>query len=203
MSTKTPATVFCKYMGDTVGCALSVAFYSKTVLSFLLPSFPLLLSSDISNCEVVTAWAEGCSWSEALEISGSPPGDLARILSRVLDATRQFGNLPFSPMRRSDMEGSTSSVETVSRGIHPEVRRLCRDAAKAINRYPVKDPLVFASDDDDEAFDKEQLDDTLDFDDDDDDSNVDQTDDENDSNVDQTDDDNDSNVDQADDTEAI
>jgi hypothetical protein len=89
------------------------------------------------------------------------------------------------------MEGSTSTVETMSRGIHPEVRRLCRDAAKAINRYPVKDPLVFASDED-EAFDKEDLDDTLDFDDDDDD----------DADEDDDDDDDDSNVDQADETEA-
>jgi hypothetical protein len=102
------------------------------------------------------------------------------------------------------MEGSTSSVQTESRGIHPEVRRLCRDAAKAINRYPVKDPLVFASDEEDEAFDKEQLDDTLDFDDDedDDDSNVDQTADNDDNYDDQTEGNNDSNVDQADDTEA-
>lgn len=172
---------------------------SQNVLSSLLFLF---YCSDISNVEVVTAWAEGCSWSEALEISGSPPGDLARILSRVLDATRQFGNLPFSAMRKGDMEGSTSSIQTESRGIHPEVRRLCRDAAKAINRYPVKDPLVFASDDDDEAFDKEQLDDTLDFNDDDDDSNVDQTEDDDENYIDQTDNDNDSNVDQADDTEA-
>jgi hypothetical protein len=156
------------------------------------PSFSLLLYSDISNCEVVTAWAEGCSWSEALEISGSPPGDLARILSRVLDATRQFGNLPFAPLRRSDMDGSTSTVATESRGIHPEVRRLCRDAAKAINRYPVKDPLVFAGDEDDEGFDKEELDDTLEFENDENDDDVDA--DENDYD--------DSNVNQADDTEA-
>jgi hypothetical protein len=154
------------------------------------PSLSLLLYSDISNCEVVTAWAEGCSWSEALEISGLPPGDLARILSRVLDATRQFGNLPFAPLRRSDMDGSTSTVATESRGIHPEVRRLCRDAAKAINRYPVKDPLVFGEDDEDS--DKENLDDTLEFENDENDDDVDA--DENDYD--------DSNVNQADDTEA-
>jgi hypothetical protein len=100
------------------------------------------------------------------------------------------------------MEGSTSSVQTESRGIHPEVRRLCRDAAKAINRYPVKDPLVFASDEEDEAFDKEQLDDTLDFDDDEEDD-VDQTDDDDDdSYIDQTNSDANSNVDQADDADA-
>jgi hypothetical protein len=102
------------------------------------------------------------------------------------------------------MEGRTSSVQTESRGIHPEVRRLCRDAAKAINRYPVKDPLVFASDEEDEAFDKEQLDDTLDFDDDEEDD-VDQTDDDDDdddSYIDQTNSDANSNVDQADDADA-
>jgi hypothetical protein len=90
------------------------------------------------------------------------------------------------------MEGGSSGVETESRGIHPEVRRLCRDAAKAINRYPVKDPLVFASDEDDEDIDKENLDDTLNFEDDEDDVDADDDDNE----------DDDSNVDQADDTEA-
>jgi len=106
---------------------------------------------DISNCEVVTAWAEGCTWSEALQISGSPPGDLARNLSRVLDAVRQLGYLPFRPVRRKDME-SVAEIETVSRGIDPQVRKLCRDAVKAINRYPVKDPLAFETpeEDDDE-----------------------------------------------------
>jgi hypothetical protein len=39
------------------------------------------------------------------------------------------------------MDGET--IKTDSHGIHPEVRRLCRDAARAINRYPVKDPLPF------------------------------------------------------------
>jgi DSHCT (NUC185) domain len=105
------------------------------------------LYSDISNCEVVTAWADGCSWSEALQISGSPPGDLARILGRVLDAVRQFGNLPFTPVRRED---GTDQTATVSRGLDPEIRRLCREASRALNRYPVKDPLAFASADDGE-----------------------------------------------------
>jgi superfamily II RNA helicase len=105
------------------------------------------LYSDISNCEVVTAWADGCSWSEALQISGSPPGDLARILGRVLDAVRQFGNLPFAPVRRED---GTDQTAAVSRGLDPEVRRLCREASRAMNRYPVKDPLAFASADDGE-----------------------------------------------------
>jgi superfamily II RNA helicase len=38
---------------------------------------------DLSNFEVVSAWANGCSWSEALEISGAAPGDLTRILSTL------------------------------------------------------------------------------------------------------------------------
>jgi hypothetical protein len=97
---------------------------------------------DISNCEVVTAWANGCSWNEALKISGSAPGDLARALSRVLDAVRQLGNLPFTPIRKSDLDGST---DPAPRGLHPDIRRLCRAAARAIDRYPVKDPLAFDS----------------------------------------------------------
>jgi superfamily II RNA helicase len=106
---------------------------------------------DITNCEVVTAWAEGCTWSEAVEISGAAPGDLARILSRALDAVRQFGNLKFSALRKEDFEEGTS-VQPLSRGIHPEIRRLCREAAKAMNRYPVKDPLPFAEAVEDDIF---------------------------------------------------
>jgi DSHCT (NUC185) domain len=100
---------------------------------------------------VVTAWAAGCSWSEALQISGSPPGDLARVLSRVLDAVRQFGNLPFMPVRRRDFDG-IMEVETVSRGLDPQIRRLCREATRAINRYPVKDPLAFETPEEAEDF---------------------------------------------------
>jgi len=96
---------------------------------------------ELSNCEVVTAWAAGCTWNEALQISGAAPGDLVRTLGRALDTLRQFGNLPFNAVRATDLDGATA--KTVSHGIHPEVRRLCRDAARAINRYPVKDPLPF------------------------------------------------------------
>lgn len=110
--------------------------------------------SDISNCEVVTAWAGGCTWSEAVEMSGSPPGDLARVLSRVLDAMRQFGGLPFAPVRRDDFEKQTK-IESISRGLDQEVRRLCREASRAINRYPLKDPLSFATVDDDDLDDDE------------------------------------------------
>lgn len=99
---------------------------------------------DISNAKVVTAWASGCTWQEALDISAVPPGDLVRTLSRVLDALRQYGNLPFTPERKD--EGTfTRSPE----GLHPRVRQLCRDAARLINRYPVKDPLQFEDFDED------------------------------------------------------
>ncbi|CAB9499189.1 viralicidic activity 2-like 2 [Seminavis robusta] len=109
---------------------------------------------DVSNCDVVTAWASGCSWSEALEISGSPPGDLARTLSRVLDAVRQLANLPYRAMRKSDFERGA-----VVAGLHPEIRNLCREAALAINRYPVKDPLQFAEIADEEEIEDELLED--------------------------------------------
>ena len=99
---------------------------------------------DLSHCEVVMAWANGCSWNEALEISGVAPGDLTRIIGRVLDAVRQFGALKFRPIRKSDLNPEEEGVvNPLSRGIHPEVRRLCREAAMEMNRYPVKDPFPF------------------------------------------------------------
>jgi hypothetical protein len=107
---------------------------------------------DLSHCEVVTAWANGCTWQEALEISGAAPGDLTRIIGRALDAVRQIGSLKFNPLRKGDFDETGSIVDPMSRGIHPEVRRLCRSAAKAMNRYPVKDPLPFEVDED-EVFD--------------------------------------------------
>ena len=103
---------------------------------------------ELSTCEVVTAWARGCSWSDALLISGAAPGDLARMLGRVLDALRQFSKLQFTPVR-----ATSGQKMTISPGIHPEVRRLCLEAAKGINRYPVKDPLPFDADDDDDISD--------------------------------------------------
>jgi superfamily II RNA helicase len=99
---------------------------------------------DLTNVKVVTAWASGCSWAEALEISGSAPGDLARMLGRVLDALRQLGNLSFNPVRASDFE--PNGVLSASLGISSDVRNLCRDAARAMNRFPVKDPLPFETD---------------------------------------------------------
>jgi DSHCT (NUC185) domain len=113
---------------------------------------------DVANCEVVTAWAAGCTWSDALAISGSPPGDLARTLSRVLDALRQMGNLPYRAIRKSDFVEGYDEISTVARGLHPEIRSLCREAARAINRYPVKDPLQFAEIADEEDIEDELLD---------------------------------------------
>ena len=63
---------------------------------------------ELSNCQVVTAWAAGCTWTEALEISGAAPGDLVRTLGRALDTLRQFGNLPFVPVRAIDLDGETA-----------------------------------------------------------------------------------------------
>jgi hypothetical protein len=54
----------------------------------------------------------------------------------VLDAVRQFSNLPFEPVR---------SIPTA--GLHADLRYVCRRAAKTMNRYPVKDPLAFVADD--------------------------------------------------------
>jgi superfamily II RNA helicase len=107
---------------------------------------------ELGTCEVVTAWTEGCSWNEALEISGAAPGDLVRILHRALDALRQLGNLPVNAVR--SMGASAGIVQKESPGIHPDIRRLCRAAATAMDRYPVKDPLPF--DDDDDNNDTEQ-----------------------------------------------
>jgi hypothetical protein len=97
---------------------------------------------DLSHMEVVSAWANGCSWSEALEISGAAPGDLTRILGRAMDGLRQIGSLKFHPVRIQDYSTEVW-VDPISRGIHPEIRRMCRDAARKMNRYPVKDPLPF------------------------------------------------------------
>lgn len=103
---------------------------------------------DVTNCEVVTAWADGCTWSEALEMSGAAPGDLTRIIGRAMDAVRQLGSLKYNPLRKEDFEGETVA-NPFARGIHPEIRRLCREAARSMNRYPVKDPLPFEAEEED------------------------------------------------------
>lgn len=96
---------------------------------------------ELSSCEVVTAWASGCSWNDALAISGAAPGDLVRVLSRALDALRQLGNLPYLPARAWD-----GTVRLEASGIHPTLRSLCREAADEMDRYPVKDMLPFEED---------------------------------------------------------
>ena len=97
-----------------------------------------------TTCAVVTEWASGCSWQEAIELSGLAPGDLVRVLQRAMDALRQFGNLSFHPIRAVEAEAS------VSPGIHPDVRKICRDAAIQMDRYPIKDALSFIEDDENE-----------------------------------------------------
>lgn len=99
-------------------------------------AFPCRL--DLSVCSVVTAWTAGCTWNEALEMSGMAPGDLARVLHRAMDALRQFGSLPFHAVRSRD---SSPATRLLSCGIHPDIRKLCREAATAMNRYPLKDSL--------------------------------------------------------------
>ncbi len=111
---------------------------------------------DVTNSAVITAWAEGCSWSEALEMSGAAPGDLTRIIGRAMDAVRQIGSLKFNPLRKDDLDGEVVA-NPFARGIHPDIRRLCREAARAMNRYPVKDPLPFEVEEED-IFEEEQLD---------------------------------------------
>jgi superfamily II RNA helicase len=105
---------------------------------------------ELGPCEVVTAWAAGCSWNEALELSGLAAGDLVRILHRALDALRQLGNLSMNAARSLD----TDLIQKESTGLHPDIRRLCRDAANAMDRYPVKDPLPF--DDENENSEEEE-----------------------------------------------
>jgi hypothetical protein len=46
-------------------------------------------------------------------------------------------------------------IESISRGLDPQVRKLCREAVNAINRYPVKDPLAFATPDEDDEEDED------------------------------------------------
>merc|ERR1712157_656642 len=88
---------------------------------------------EVMFAPLVTAWAEGKTWNEVLELSDLAPGDLARILHRTLDALRQFSNLPFHPVRRIQETG----------GIHPDIKTLCKEAVKTMDRYPLKDPLPF------------------------------------------------------------
>jgi superfamily II RNA helicase len=117
-------------------------------------TYSTFLFSDIAYCAVVTAWANGCSWSEALELSGLAPGDLARTLSRVLDALRQIANLPYDPLRRSDVE-ITSQFGLAPRGFDPRLKDSCKRASAAINRYPLKDSLMF-NQEDEEATEEEE-----------------------------------------------
>ena len=76
---------------------------------------------DLSHVEVVAAWANGCTWSEALEISGAAPGDLTRIIGRATDAVRQLGALKFNPVRKNDLmnnvAGGGASLPQVHEGL--------------------------------------------------------------------------------------
>jgi hypothetical protein len=65
-----------------------------------------------------------------------------------MDAVRQIGSLKYNPLRKADLQGEPVA-NPFARGIHPDIRRLCRDAARAMNRYPVKDPLPFEAEEED------------------------------------------------------
>lgn len=84
-----------------------------------------------------------------MEMSGLAAGDLARTLSRVLDALRQLGNLPYDPLRRSDVE-IEHQFGRAPRGLDPRLKETCREACGEINRYPLKDSLLFDEDEEDE-----------------------------------------------------
>ena len=116
------------------------------------------VSLELGKCDVVTAWAGGCSWNEALELTGSPeaPGDLVRILHRALDALRQIGNLPVNAVRSTN--ASAGIVQSESPGVHPDIRRLCRDAATAMDRFPVKEQLAFNDEEEEEEEDEDDED---------------------------------------------
>jgi hypothetical protein len=89
-------------------------------------------------------------------MSGSSPGDLVRTISRVLDAVRQLGNLPFVPIRSVDSD--------IPVGIHPDIRRLCRQAARALDRYPVKDTFALeAAVEEEEEEEADSMDDDMDI----------------------------------------
>lgn len=111
-------------------------------LRFSVPLNSIEYSRDVSNCATVTAWANGCTWNEALALSGLPPGDLARNLSRVLDALRQLGKLPFSPKR---LDSSNC------RGLDSQLKKRCREASHAISRYPVKDSFMLDDEEEEET----------------------------------------------------
>jgi hypothetical protein len=56
----------------------------------------------------------------------------------AMDALRQFGSLPYHPACSWD---ASSKSGVSSFGIHANIRKLCREAANVMNRYPLKDPL--------------------------------------------------------------
>mmetsp|Transcript_39629 Transcript_39629/g.95767 ORF Transcript_39629/g.95767 Transcript_39629/m.95767 type:complete len:1289 (-) Transcript_39629:69-3935(-) len=169
--------VSCLVCGDTARSSLSAMDVFKRLSSRQQRAIQVLLDStdrlsdvqrqfevdarasncqfDVTHSEVVAAWADGCSWSEAMEMSGAAPGDLTRIIGRALDAVRQYGALKYTPLRRSDAGGDVI-VDPFSRGIHPELRRKCREAAKAMNRYPVKDPLPFEAEEEEMFVDEQE-----------------------------------------------
>jgi hypothetical protein len=108
-----------------------------------------LRGSDVSICEVATAWANGCSWKDALLLSGGMgPGDLSAALRKVMIVLRQLGNLANRDrnytnnndvsLHWSDQQSSCSSSSTaVPNGIHPDILKICKSAHKLVSRFPI------------------------------------------------------------------
>lgn len=120
------------------GALLSLERLSEVQRALGLDDAVARCQLEIGSADVVTAWASGCSWDEALVISGAQPGDLVRTLSRVRDALRQIANVPFIPAR-----GLDGQLRSEACGVHPKIRSLCKEAGIAMDRYPVKDMLPF------------------------------------------------------------
>ena len=55
---------------------------------------------------------------------------------------RQLENLPINPARSTGVD----SIYKETPDIHPDIRRMCREAAQSMDRYPVKDHLPFVND---------------------------------------------------------
>jgi len=82
-----------------------------------------------------------------LDLSGLSPGDLIRTIHRALDALRQISNLTYNPVR------PLTRTQTEAFGIHPDILLRCREAAIAMDRYPVKDTLLsFEGDSESETY---------------------------------------------------
>ncbi|CAM9173266.1 unnamed protein product [Choristocarpus tenellus] len=77
---------------------------------------------DGSICGLVEGWANGCTWKELMESTSLDEGDLCRILRRSLEMLGQIPSLP---------------------GVPGVLKDRAREAAAAIDRFPVSDDMSF------------------------------------------------------------